>query len=89
MLLWSSDQLLIAKYDETCDPCDLDLLIYKLEQLYRILLATNVPLSVLENLGWCFHLLSTLQDETILAEPFLDAVSSGPGNQSTVFHVNN
>ena len=40
---------------------------------------------VLENLGQWFYLLSTLQDDLGLAEPFLDVVSSGPGRPK--YHI--
>lgn len=38
-----------------------------------------MPPTALEKLGRCFYLMSTLQDEIVLADPFLDVVSSGPG----------
>ena len=45
----STISVLIERHDKTCDPCDSDVLMYKLEQLFHILLAINVPLSILEN----------------------------------------
>jgi len=40
LALLESQQM--STYDHSRDPCDLDLLIYKLSQLYRVLLASNV-----------------------------------------------
>ena len=54
----------MIRYDASIDPCDLDFLFFKLHQLYRILVACDVPDSVLENLSRCFHLLSDLQDQS-------------------------
>ena len=52
------------KYDHSHDPCDLDLLIYKLSQLYRVLLASNIDTSILVNLSQCLTLLNNIQEHS-------------------------
>ena len=54
----------VTKYDESSDPCDLDFLIYKLQQLYRVLITSDVADSVLESLGQCLNILASMQEDS-------------------------
>ena len=54
---------LVARYDSSQDPCDLDFLIFKLHQLYRVLCVTNIEDTVLENLSHCLCLLQEIQND--------------------------
>ena len=55
----------VTKYDESSDPCDLDFLIYKLQQLYRVLITSDVADSVLESLGQCLNILASMQEDSL------------------------
>ena len=54
---------LVARYDSSQDPCDLDFLIFKLHQLYRVLCVTNIEDAVLKNLSHCLCLLQENQND--------------------------
>ena len=54
---------LVTRYDNSQDPCDLDFLLFKLHQLYRVLVVSSMPNAVLEDLCHCFHLLQDTQED--------------------------
>ena len=70
----------ISKYDHSHDPNDLDFLIYKLTQLYKVLLASNVDTSVLERLSRCFTLLNSIQECSLPGTGYFpQTITSGRG----------
>ena len=54
---------LVARYDSSQDPCDLDFFFFKLHQLYRVLCVTNIEDAVLKILSHCLCLLQEIQND--------------------------
>ncbi len=77
---------LVTQYDESKDPCDLDFLIFKLHQFYRILCASDIEDNVLESVSQCLSQLQELQRSQPEVVRYLPELLCG-GRGRPKFHV--
>ena len=67
----------VTRYDGSRDPCDLDFLLFKLHQLYRVLVVSSAPDAMLENLCHCFQLLQDIQEDPQTNRGYTPRIFSG------------